>query len=394
VSQNEKLPALNTDRELWREKPGDYYSDSIHVTEGGGIGLNCDGCVIVMPIRKWHALVEAAQVTPPPSLIDKLNKAKWDFTREERHEVNLMLDAYQKKIASGGEPAEREQNKAGHQHGDVSTTPPLSNEPLAKAEAAPDSVGLPQCPICWSKRKLAWLCRYHLADGTHDPAPHECESCEHSWHDSVGEAPPQAKWPWCYACHTDPCSCNPPVGEAPAAQKETAQTQSGIMPLTYEQEVHSILWAAAAITGDLILCFKAQAARETGETKKLTQKCIAWREDDLRRIKALIPQALERRDAAPAQSLYEAPPTVADALRLLRKIEACSGDAAKLILLKHFREAGRQEGWEARRDADIQLVTELCFMAGVKKVIIGNEDLLRRIRALTPSPEPAQKGKA
>jgi hypothetical protein len=115
VSQNEKLPALNTDRELWREKPGDYYSDSIHVTEGGGIGLNCGGCVIVMPIRKWHALAEAAQVTPPPSLIDKLNKAKWDFTREERHEVNLMLDAYQKKIASGGE-----------------------------TEAAPDSVGSPQ----------------------------------------------------------------------------------------------------------------------------------------------------------------------------------------------------------------------------------------------------------
>ena len=115
MSQNEKLPALNTDRELWREKPGDYYSDSIHVTEGGGIGLNCGGCVIVMPIRKWHALAEAAQVTPPPSLIDKLNKAKWDFTREERNEVNLMLDAYQKKIASGGE-----------------------------TEAAPDSVGSPQ----------------------------------------------------------------------------------------------------------------------------------------------------------------------------------------------------------------------------------------------------------
>jgi hypothetical protein len=53
--------------------------------------------------------------------------------------------------------------------------------------------------------------------------------------------------------------------------------------------------------------------------------------------------------------------------------------------------AGRQEGWEARRDADIQLVTELCFMAGVKKVIIGNEDLLGRIRALTPSPEPQKE---
>ena len=47
-------PCLNTDRELWREREGDYYADSIHVTEGGGIGMNCGGYVIVQPIRKWH----------------------------------------------------------------------------------------------------------------------------------------------------------------------------------------------------------------------------------------------------------------------------------------------------------------------------------------------------
>ena len=47
-------PCLNTDKELWREREGDYYADSIHVTEGGGIGMNCGGCVIVQPIRKWH----------------------------------------------------------------------------------------------------------------------------------------------------------------------------------------------------------------------------------------------------------------------------------------------------------------------------------------------------
>jgi len=44
----------NTDKEIWREKPGDYYSDSIHVTEFKGIGINCGGCVIVAPIRKWY----------------------------------------------------------------------------------------------------------------------------------------------------------------------------------------------------------------------------------------------------------------------------------------------------------------------------------------------------
>ena len=45
---------LNTDKEIWRERPGDFYADSIHVTESGAIGMNCGGHVIVAPIRKWH----------------------------------------------------------------------------------------------------------------------------------------------------------------------------------------------------------------------------------------------------------------------------------------------------------------------------------------------------
>jgi len=44
----------NTDKEIWRERPGDYYADSIHVTEHGGIGINCGGYVIVAPIKKWQ----------------------------------------------------------------------------------------------------------------------------------------------------------------------------------------------------------------------------------------------------------------------------------------------------------------------------------------------------
>lgn len=49
-------PCENTDREIWRECPGDAYSDSIHVTKGGGIGINCGGHVIVMNVRFWHRL--------------------------------------------------------------------------------------------------------------------------------------------------------------------------------------------------------------------------------------------------------------------------------------------------------------------------------------------------
>lgn len=45
---------INTDKELWREKPGDFYSNSVHVTECGGLGINCGGHVIVAPLKAWH----------------------------------------------------------------------------------------------------------------------------------------------------------------------------------------------------------------------------------------------------------------------------------------------------------------------------------------------------
>lgn len=54
--------AKNTDRELYREPDaghGSFYSDSIHVTERGGIGINCGGYVIVMSLRDWHRIAKA-----------------------------------------------------------------------------------------------------------------------------------------------------------------------------------------------------------------------------------------------------------------------------------------------------------------------------------------------
>lgn len=56
TTPNTPTPAQNTDRELWRERPDDYYADSIHVTTSGGIGFNCGGHVIVKPLRAWHGL--------------------------------------------------------------------------------------------------------------------------------------------------------------------------------------------------------------------------------------------------------------------------------------------------------------------------------------------------
>ena len=70
---SEKQPCANTDKEIWREKPGDYYSDSIHVTEGGGIGINCGGYIVTLPVRKWNELgmsysrtQEGVQIDPAP----------------------------------------------------------------------------------------------------------------------------------------------------------------------------------------------------------------------------------------------------------------------------------------------------------------------------------------
>lgn len=54
----------NTDKEIWREEPGNFYSDSIHVTKSGGIGLDCGGHVFVKSIRAWHGLAaELERVT-------------------------------------------------------------------------------------------------------------------------------------------------------------------------------------------------------------------------------------------------------------------------------------------------------------------------------------------
>jgi hypothetical protein len=88
----------NTDRELWRgpdEGNGDYYADSIHVTEGGGIGINCGGHVIVMPLRDWFALASVSPHHTPEAgilseaLIEKTARALCRVTIDR----NLVVEA-------------------------------------------------------------------------------------------------------------------------------------------------------------------------------------------------------------------------------------------------------------------------------------------------------------
>ena len=47
------IAVTNTDKEIWRKVPGDYYSPSIHVTQGNGIGINVGGYVLVAPVQDW-----------------------------------------------------------------------------------------------------------------------------------------------------------------------------------------------------------------------------------------------------------------------------------------------------------------------------------------------------
>lgn len=62
----------NTDREIWREKPGDYYSDSIHVTEYGGIGMSYKGRVLVAPLKMWFDAADKYLCVNP-----NLKRWKW-----------------------------------------------------------------------------------------------------------------------------------------------------------------------------------------------------------------------------------------------------------------------------------------------------------------------------
>lgn len=90
ADSREQRAALNTDREIWRAKD-DYYSPSIHVTEGRGIGINVGGTVYVRPVEHWHKLASqegaAPGPTPQPLTNPDLLAAHWLFEMRCNHEL-------------------------------------------------------------------------------------------------------------------------------------------------------------------------------------------------------------------------------------------------------------------------------------------------------------------
>jgi hypothetical protein len=56
----------NTDREVWRETQGDFYSNSVHLTATGGLGINVGGTVYVKPPAEWHRLASLSRAPAEP----------------------------------------------------------------------------------------------------------------------------------------------------------------------------------------------------------------------------------------------------------------------------------------------------------------------------------------
>lgn len=62
----EPQTVANTDREIWRQTPGDFHSPSIHVTETGGIGIQHQGTVQVKTIGQWARLADDVERLSSP----------------------------------------------------------------------------------------------------------------------------------------------------------------------------------------------------------------------------------------------------------------------------------------------------------------------------------------
>jgi hypothetical protein len=79
----------NTDKEIWRRVKNDYYSPSIHVTENGGIGINCRGHVIVAPLENWFTAGRLCFPLEPKHASLKWKLAMW-LLKCNVHKISKM----------------------------------------------------------------------------------------------------------------------------------------------------------------------------------------------------------------------------------------------------------------------------------------------------------------
>lgn len=100
----------NTDREVWRETPGDFYSNSVHLTATGGLGINVGGTVYVKPPAEWHRLASLSRAPAEPAYYGDGKGAfpthviaKWPETNRARFNVPLYAHPTE---SAGPAPAE------------------------------------------------------------------------------------------------------------------------------------------------------------------------------------------------------------------------------------------------------------------------------------------------
>lgn len=94
--------SANTDRELFREVEGDFYSPSVHVTADGKIGMAVGGTVIVRSIRDWHtghSVMLPSEVYPIFEILPRL----WSqgYVTVNRGELWRLCDAAGWEIVNG-----------------------------------------------------------------------------------------------------------------------------------------------------------------------------------------------------------------------------------------------------------------------------------------------------
>lgn len=91
---------MSTDRELWREREGDYYADSIHVTREGYIGINSGGFVQVKSVQTWASAMRdlaATRAERDEALKSReMHRETWKAMDAERAKAEAERDAARK----------------------------------------------------------------------------------------------------------------------------------------------------------------------------------------------------------------------------------------------------------------------------------------------------------
>ena len=94
--KNEPVAYENTDKEIWREIPDDYYAPSIFVTAQNTIGINVGGSVHVKHVHEWHRLAhpvkEHFEDEPQAEELHEIMQSNAELTDEEIIDIKTLME--------------------------------------------------------------------------------------------------------------------------------------------------------------------------------------------------------------------------------------------------------------------------------------------------------------